>query len=112
MASTQGRGSTVPALRLGHRISVGQELVNDHFLPSHHSYVLVSLGYFWLGYVGGGIKLFNEHVDFAALRCTLSRFVSHRCKILFCSISRAKIPGFTYYKGWRKEISMLYVDVR
>ena len=102
----------VPALRLGHRISAGQELVNGHFSPSHHNYVLVDLGYFWLGYVGGGVKLFNEHVDFAALRYTLSRFVSHRCKILCCSISTAEIPCFTYYKGWRKEISMSNVDVR
>ena len=53
-------------------MSIWQEPVNGHFSLGHHSCVLVSLDYFWLGYVGEGVKLFNGHVDFAALRYMLS----------------------------------------
>ena len=44
---------------------------------------------------GLSFGLFNMYVDFTILRHTFSRFVSHRCKILCCSISEVKVPSFT-----------------
>ena len=102
----------VPTLRPSRGMSARQESANNHFLPDHHCCILVGLGCLWLGYVGGGVKLFNKYVDFAALRYMLSQFISHWCKILYRNIPRAEIPGYTYCKGWTEEISVLNVDVR
>ena len=70
-AGAERRGSTVPTLRLRRGLSVGYKLINGHFPSGHHSCVLIDLGFYWLDYLGGGVRHFNKHVDFAALRYML-----------------------------------------
>ena len=67
----RGRGSMVLALRLGQGLSAEYEPINIHLPSGHHSCVLIGLGFYWLGYLGRGVRHFNGHMDFAALRYTL-----------------------------------------
>ena len=54
-AGGKGRGSMVPTLRLGRGLSAGYKSINDHLPSSHHSCILIGLGFYWLGYLFGGI---------------------------------------------------------
>ena len=56
----------VLALRLGRGLRVRYETVNNHLPSGHHICVLIYPGFYWLGYLGGGVWCFNKHVDFAA----------------------------------------------
>ena len=109
--NTRGRESMVPALRLGRGLSAGYEPVNGHLPSGHHSCVLIGLSFYWFGYLGRGIRHFNGHMEFVALRYTLCLFVSHRCTVLCGSISGAKVPSFTNGQGWWKEVGVPNVNI-
>ena len=73
---------------------------------------MIVLSCFWLGYLGEGVRHFNRHVDFSALRYALSRLVSHRRTILCSGVSAAEVSGFTNsQKRWEK-IGMPDVNIR
>ena len=64
-------------LRLNRRTSAEEELVNSHFSPGHHLYVLVGLSCFWLGCLSLSFRLFNRYVDFTILRNKISQGVPY-----------------------------------
>ena len=51
----KGRGSMVPALRLGRGLSAGYKSINGHLPSGHHSCILIGFGFYWVGYFVGGI---------------------------------------------------------
>jgi len=67
MAGDKGRGSMIPSLRLGWRLRAEYKMVNSHLPSGHYICILISLGFYWLNYLGGGIWRFNRHVDFMVI---------------------------------------------
>ena len=94
----EGRKSSALALgllRLGGRMSAGQESADRHFSPCHHLGVWFNLGCFLLGWRGGIYWFFNGNVRLTTLRDVLSRFFSDRSEIVCNHIAQTDVSGFT-----------------
>lgn len=122
------RGSLTTALRqllLCGRLGSGNKTVNFHYPAGHHVFTLIGFGFRGVNKLNSCLfSLLNRSLWFnrgfklnrlvslfsTALRHTVSRLVSYRCKFVSTSIPWTKVSSLAYCEFQRKKVWVPYVN--